>query len=116
MRPRKRRRNNDGSLHHLLRYGLGRRLRRPTRGYQKLRAWAHITESTWAVLTEYNAQMIANHLTEYLPDGSRLFVVRSGDEAAWQYLNCASDEWLEAILSQDVIRINKLHSILHLDS
>ena len=28
----------------------------------------------------------------------------------------ASDEWLEAILSQDVIRLNKLHSILQLDT
>ena len=82
---------------------------------QSYSAYAHITESTWAVLTEYSAQMIANHLTEYLPDGSRLFVVRSGDEAAWQYLN-DSDEWLEAILSQDVIRLNKLHSTLQLDS
>lgn len=79
-------------------------------------AWAHITESTWAVLTEYNAEVIRDHLSEYLPDGSRLFVVRSGDEAAWQDLNCTPDEWLEAILSQDVIRLNKLHSILQLDS
>ena len=74
-------------------------------------AWAHITESTWAVLTECSAQMIAHHLSGYLPDGSRLFVVRSGNEAAWQYLQNSSDEWLEAILSQDAIRLNKLHAI-----
>ena len=83
---------------------------------QSYGAWAHITDSTWAVLTEYSAEVIRDDLSDYLPDGSRLFVVRSGDEAAWQYLNCASDEWLEAILSQDVIRLNKLHSILQLDT
>ena len=78
---------------------------------QSYAAWAKITESTWAVLTEYNAPMIANHLNKYLPDGSRLFVVRSGDEAAWQYLNRSSEAWLEAMLTQDVIRLKKLHKL-----
>ena len=80
---------------------------------QSYGAWAHITDSTWAVLTEYSAQMIRDHLSEYLPDGSRLFVVRSGDEAAWQYVN--SSEWLEGILLQDVTRLNKLHLLSQLD-
>ena len=83
---------------------------------QSYGAWARITDSTWAVLTEYSAQMIAHHLSDYLPDCSRLFVVRSGDEAAWQYLKNASDEWLEAILSQDATRLNKLHATLQPDS
>ena len=83
---------------------------------QSYGAWTQITDSTWAVLTEYSAQMIAHHLSDYLPDGSRLFVVRSGDEAAWQYLKYASDEWLEAILSQDATRLNKLHAISQPDS
>ena len=82
---------------------------------QSYAACAQITDSTWAVLTEYSAHMIAHHLSEYLPDGSRLFVVRSGDEAAWQYLKNASDDWLEAILSQDAIRLNKLHATLQPD-
>ena len=77
---------------------------------QSYGAWARITDSTWAVLTEYSAPMIRDHLSEYLPDGSRLFVVRSGDEAAWQYVNC-SNEWLEGILSQDVTRLNKLRPL-----
>ena len=80
---------------------------------QSYGAWARITDSTWAVLTEYSAQMIRDHLSEYLPDGSRLFVVRSGDEAAWQYVN--SSEWLEGILSQDVTRLNKLRLLSQLD-
>lgn len=82
---------------------------------QSYSACTPITESTWAVLTEYSAEMIRDHLSEYLPDGSRLFVVRSGDEAAWQYLN-SSSEWLEAILLQDAGRLNKLHSTMQLDS
>ena len=80
---------------------------------QRYGPWARITDSTWAVSTEYSAQVIANHLSEYLPDGSRLFVVRSGDEAAWQYVN--SSEWLEGILSQDVPRLNKLRLLSQLD-
>ena len=80
---------------------------------QSYGAWARITDSTWAVLTEYSAQMIRDHLSEYLPDGSRLFVVRSGDEAAWQYVN--SSEWLEGIQLQDVTRLNKLHLLSQLD-
>ena len=80
---------------------------------QSYGAWARITDSTWAVLTEYSAHLICDHLSEYLPDGSRLFVVRSGDEAAWQYVN--SSEWLEGILLQDVTRLNKLRLLSQLD-
>ena len=69
--------------------------------------YAPITDSTWAVLTEYSAQVIRDHLSKYLPNGSRLFVGRHGDEAAWQYVNCP-DEWLKSVLSQDVPRLNKL--------
>ena len=82
---------------------------------QSYGAWARITDSTWAVLTEYSAHLIRDHLSEYLPDGSRLFVVRSGDEAAWQYVNSSSNEWLEGILSQDVTRLNKLRLLSQLD-
>ena len=81
---------------------------------QSYEIWAHITDSTWAVLTEYSAPMIRDHLSEYLPNGSRLFVVRSGDEAAWQDVTCP-DEWLKSVLVQDVTRLNKLHAILQLD-
>ena len=37
---------------------------------QNYGAWAHITESTWAVLTEYSAEVLRDDLSEYLPDGS----------------------------------------------
>ena len=57
-------------------------------------AWAHITESTWAVVTERSAKKIGTDLSQYLPEGSRLFVVKSGVEAAWQDVICRS-QWLK---------------------
>lgn len=56
--------------------------------------WAHITESTWAVVTSSTAKNVRNHLDEYLPKGSRLFVVKSGTEGAWRNVIC-SNEWLK---------------------
>ena len=60
-------------------------------------SWAHITESTWAVVTGYSAEVIRNRLSRYLPDGSSLFVVGSGIEAAWRNVFCRS-EWLKRSL------------------
>ena len=56
--------------------------------------WAHITESTWAVTTEESAKEIRDYLGECLPSGSRLFVVKSGVEAAWRNVICRN-EWLK---------------------
>jgi hypothetical protein len=56
--------------------------------------WAHITESTWAVVSSKKAVDIRDHLGEYLPKGSRLFVVKSGMVAAWRNVIC-SNEWLK---------------------
>ena len=64
---------------------------------QDYEAWAHITESTWAVVTEDSAQVIRDHLSGHLPNGSRLFVVSSGVEAAWRNVSCRS-EWLKRSL------------------
>lgn len=61
--------------------------------------WAHITESTWAVVAgpEYSAETIRDHLSGYLPDESSLFVVKSGIEAAWRNVFCRS-KWLKRSL------------------
>ena len=53
-----------------------------------------ITESTWAVVTGYSAEVIRNHLLIYLPEGSRLFVIRSGVESAWWNTLC-DNKWLQ---------------------
>lgn len=59
--------------------------------------WAHITESTWAVETEDSATKIRANLSQYLPKGSRLFVVKSGAEAAWRNVLCRN-QWLKGHL------------------
>ena len=56
--------------------------------------WAHITQSTWAVVTEDKASEVRDHILSYLPSDSRLFVVKSGSIAAWRNPICRS-EWLK---------------------
>lgn len=60
----------------------------------KKTAWAHITESTWAVLTNEKVADLRTRLATELPPGSRLFVIRSGGVAAWRNVLC-SNEWLK---------------------
>lgn len=56
--------------------------------------WARITESTWAVVTKNSARKIRDDLNQHLPEDSRLFVVRSGTEAAWFDVHC-HNQWLK---------------------
>ena len=56
--------------------------------------WAHINESTWAVVSEKTAPDIRDHLGKFFPSGSRLFVIKSGVAAAWKNTIC-SNEWLK---------------------
>ena len=64
---------------------------------QSYGTWAHITDSTWAVVTEDNAEEVRDHLSAYLPEKSSLIVVKSGIEAAWRNVFCRS-EWLKRSL------------------
>lgn len=57
-------------------------------------AWAHITESLFAVATEQSAKEIRESLQKFFLRGSRLFIVKSGTEAAWRNVIC-SNEWLQ---------------------
>ena len=56
--------------------------------------WAHITESLFAVSTKQSAKEIRENLIHYLPKGSKLFVLKSGVEAAWENVIC-SNKWLK---------------------
>ena len=56
--------------------------------------WAHITNSSWAVVTDKKATEIRNGLLPHVPTGGRLIVVKSGIEAAWRNVIC-SNEWLK---------------------
>jgi hypothetical protein len=57
-------------------------------------AWARITQSSWAVVSEGSSKQIRDNLAAHLAEGDRLFVVKSGTEAAWQNVLCRN-EWLK---------------------
>ena len=57
-------------------------------------SWAQIAQSAWAVVAKSDAETVRDDLCALLPEGSRLFVVKSGAEAAWHNVAC-SNEWLK---------------------
>ncbi len=61
---------------------------------KKYESWAQITENTWAVSWEMKATDIRNSLQDILPVWGRLFVIKSGREAAWKNVLC-KNEWLK---------------------
>lgn len=58
------------------------------------RYWAHITESTWAILSYKSASDIRDDLADHFSIGSRLIVVQTAHIAAWMNTKC-SNKWLE---------------------
>lgn len=56
--------------------------------------WAKITESTWAVKTDRSAAEIREHLSGCTDADDRIFVIKSGVEAAWKNAIC-KNEWLK---------------------
>lgn len=56
--------------------------------------WAHVTLSTWVIVTEDTATTVRNALNAYIPDGGRLLVVKSANVAAWNNVMCTND-WLQ---------------------
>lgn len=56
--------------------------------------WAHITESTWAIVTTKTAVEVRDHLVSVMDSDDVLFVVKSGSEAAWINVIC-KHEWLK---------------------
>lgn len=56
--------------------------------------WAHITESTWAIVTTKTAVQVRDHLSSVMDQDDRLFVVKSGVEAAWKNVIC-KNQWLK---------------------
>ena len=55
--------------------------------------WAHITESTWAVVADERAAEVRDDLLQHMDDDDALFVVKSGVAAAWRNVLC-KDTWL----------------------
>ena len=64
---------------------------------QSYGTWAKITESTWAIVTDKSAKNVRDHLLTTMDGDDRLFVVKSGVEAAWQNSIC-KNEWLKGNL------------------
>ena len=64
---------------------------------KRYKTWAHITESTWAVVSDENHKAIRDHLSSLMPEGSRLFVIKSGTAAAWRNVMCRN-QWLKDYL------------------
>lgn len=65
--------------------------------YEAIKAygtWAHILESTWAVVTRQSAGEILDDLRQHMDSDDGLFVVRSGGEAAWVNVECETS-WLK---------------------
>lgn len=56
-------------------------------------AWARITETLWAVRTAAKAADIRDAIVSKISENDRVFVIRSGTEAAWSNVRCR-DEWL----------------------
>lgn len=56
--------------------------------------WGKITESTWAIVTYQSTAQIRDYLLNYIDNDDRLFVLKSGGEAAWQNV-IAENNWLQ---------------------
>jgi hypothetical protein len=56
--------------------------------------WAHITQSTWAVVSSDTASTIRDALNSFIPEGGRLIVVQTANIAAWNNTLCTND-WLQ---------------------
>lgn len=56
--------------------------------------WAHITQSTWAIVSADTASSIRDALNCFIPEGGRLIVVQTANIAAWNNTLCTND-WLQ---------------------
>lgn len=56
--------------------------------------WGKITESMWAIVTNQSSAQIREYLSKFIDLNDRLFVIKSGGEAAWQN-SIADNDWLK---------------------
>lgn len=73
----------------------------PNRNYDELYkaikafgTWGKITESAWAIVSTWDSAKIRDYLMQYIDKDDRLFVMLSGQDAAW-YRAIAETEWLK---------------------
>ncbi|OGT60233.1 MAG: hypothetical protein A3E01_15460 [Gammaproteobacteria bacterium RIFCSPHIGHO2_12_FULL_63_22] len=66
---------------------------------KKLGGYCPITRTSWAITTDQRAKEIRDYLKVATAPGDRLFVVRSGTEAAWKNaISTKHSDWLKANL------------------
>lgn len=53
--------------------------------------WAKIKDCTWAIVSTKSATEISDHFSQFIGAGYRLFVVKSGVEAAWKNVVCTNE-------------------------
>jgi CRISPR/Cas system-associated endoribonuclease Cas2 len=56
--------------------------------------WGKVNESVWAIVTATTAAQVRDNLSKYMDANDRIFVVKSGSEAAWRNAIC-KNEWLK---------------------
>ena len=63
---------------------------------QKYSKWGRISKSVWAVVPQQGitAAMIRDNLAKFIDKDDRLFVIKSGVEAAWRNSMC-DNGWLK---------------------
>lgn len=70
--------------------------------YEKLKTFGNycpVHKNCWAIVTEKKAAEIRDYLTPVIAPADRLFVIRSGTEAAWRNsYGEKHDEWLKSKL------------------
>lgn len=70
-----------------------------TERLKALGGYCPITKWTWAIVTEFTATQVRKHLADLIVAPDRLFVVRSGTEAAWRNsYGDKNNEWLKKYL------------------
>ena len=65
--------------------------------YSKIKAygtWAHILESTWAVVTSKSSGEVFDDLKQYLDGNDGLLVLKTAGVANWKNVLC-KDSWLK---------------------
>ena len=77
-------------------------LKKPGRNYQALYdrikaygTWAHITESSWAIVSSERAVDIRDRLQGVIDSNDALFVARASTPAAWFNLGTNMTNWLK---------------------
>ncbi len=66
--------------------------------YERIKAygsWAHITESSWAIVTAATTAQVRDYLSEVLDESDKLLVGPLGRGASWLGLPKEVTDWLQ---------------------